>query len=785
MNRTAPKNTLTFAAAILCVLGWVRSDGQAPEEASQPGFGENGAAQSAAAPSAQWAIQDRLVLGTQVGYAEYPAPLKPGLWYPVWARIHAVETDVEGMLTFTQSGNELRVEIPLRIPKGTTQHLTAYYRLNEFIPVMTAEVAVEGVGLFSIPVLIPLGQRRDQHILVIAEERGAFNFLYSNESLDADAIVAVLGARSAIYGEVDLLPSDPIALEPLDAIVISTPRVSAIRADQWAAIQTWVAMGGRLLLAGGRHQPFIELSYLKDAFGLEVARPTLTTWTDALGASDPGAWGEASFLASWPSGGWDRIWRGDGEHPLLVGKRVGQGWFYFCAAALEEDTVDRIDASIGGEDLWARLLERHGDQTALQAVVDQAEGTIGYVMQRPFVSSLAGFGWAAGFLGIYILLALPVNWWVSARFNRRGFRWPVAMTLAITFALYGYASGTRNQEKEFRIHEFTLIHRPSRSAPARATTLSTVFSPRRFRSDLTTSASLFPGPMKEPGRLSYSNLRIAGTNTTPLTLSFQSGVSLNGFFLNAWTSRSLRSDVMIEPAGAIRIEEPIRRNSESPAALEGTILNGTSWTFRKWWILHRRTLWEGTSPLESNDSARLENATRAAAGHVAGLLRSTIRDTLNSSPQVPAAGESPGGGNLSNDVESLWSSLDRPYLTSGDFIFVGEVEGSSSPLMDSLGSGVRLGRTLYEQILGPSVSESLQSIIGNTGEWTPIQIRPGLTDRSAFNTFGAPSATVLKFSSRKLELQFIPDRALESGFFPPLAFSFTLSSFPEEPISVG
>ena len=87
-------------------------------------------------------------------------------------------------------------------------------------------------------------------------------------------------------------------------------------------------------------------------------------------------------------------------------------------------------------------------EVGIGAFARAAEGPIGYALQQPFSFGLVRAGWVFRFLVLYIVVALPLNWYLFARWKRREWSWLTAALFALLFANYGYRHGIHSQGKE-------------------------------------------------------------------------------------------------------------------------------------------------------------------------------------------------------------------------------------------------------------------------------------------------------------------------------------------------
>ena len=695
------------------------------------------------------ALSQKAAIGVDVivGYVGYDAPIKPGLWYPLWVSVAAGGEDLSGRLIIQQEGNPLRVELSVDVPQGTIRRFITYYLFSEFPPNLAAEIQGEGLETQSFRIGLRFQARNAQHVLVLTEEPGAFAFLKRtaesklpvverarqegeaaarNSLPDISDVTLARSESTILHGLVEFLPDDPIALEPLDAIILDTDEVGAISQAQWEAIQTWVRHGGRLVLSAGSHQPFIEESLLAGAFGLSLAAPesiALSRIPAMARDSD-----EAEILAAWPEGPWDDIRLGDADRPFLVSRNIGRGWFHLCAAALDRPMVEAIrrsleDRAIDPLHFWRDLLDRHEGDAGLQRIALNASTALASRLQRTFLIRGVGAFWVFKYLAGYILLAVVVNWWICRRLRRTGWAWPVAVVLAGGFAVYGYRSGAGSQEQTFQLNEVTFLSRPAGTGSVRATTISAVFSPRRLSTNLTAPGGLFPIPLadaptlapRSPALPSASVRRVSLSPDLyagrPITVSFGDPAQLRDFFLFPWSVRNVQTTFSLKSPARIEGGESTELDADDPRRLKGAIRNGTEWTFRRWWIRNGWNLWSGPQPLTPGsrvDLAELKLVRELWPNVVRNSLKETFRqpvvtiDARQSSNRYIDRQETrvlmwQDIVRLENRVWEDITGFSGAYRAG--FVFLGEADGSLSPMMSELNSEKTLGLLFYEEDL--------------------------------------------------------------------------------------
>jgi len=415
-----------------------------------------------------------------LGYATYLPFMKPGCWYPVWVKVEGVSGAVKGEILVTQPDNPIEVRIPVSVEKGSAKFYKSYYKLSPPAQWATsqeelaAEIRVKGCPAQSIPLNYRVADVNAQHVLILSDETGTFNFLNRGARQDSEDAVQHPREWSVIYGKPDLLPDNPIGLEAVDAIILNGAVVRQITPAQWQVIQDWMAGGGRLLLAGGAHQPFIEQSVFANAHGLRIGPPQPERIPAFEGEVDPKASGSGgnSVLVAAPQGDqahWDRIWLGEAARPLVAGKRVGKGWFEYCAFDLGEANLRAMSRWQNARYFWEQVLERSTVPGPMDQVAENGVQSIEKGLQDTFVIHLAPLGWVFAYLLLYNLLALPVNRWLCRRYGRPEWSWTILFLVAVCFAVFGYYSGLKRQSRSFQVNELLLVRQGDTGFPSTST----------------------------------------------------------------------------------------------------------------------------------------------------------------------------------------------------------------------------------------------------------------------------------------------------------------------------
>lgn len=729
---------------------------------------------------------------TGLGLSTFAPEVKPGCWYPVWIEIRANRAPVHGVAVISQPQNPLRVEVALDVSKGTRKIYTTYFRPlppPQSMPQNNVEVALDAqpLGHDSITISLRGAQSDDSHVLALCEEPGAFNLL--NRRSERDPLSAVLGLRSVIYSKPELIPDDPIALESITAMIIDTHQVRQLSAAQWNSIRGWVAQGGRLLLAVGRQQPFIQESPLKNPFGVTLSPPEPVSPAAIFTAGSDSTLDRTtlststSILAAWPApppGGWDVIWLGDARHPFLAGKRVGQGWFSVCASSLDPPVMNLLRRYAGGNGgVYLPVLEQPAIPSPLAAAASAQEDQLGQSIQRGFAINLAGVRWVLVYLLLYNILALPVNWWVCRRLGHPHLAWPVLVLASILFAWYGYKSGVERQQQNFQVNEVSFVSSPAPGIPARARSLLTIFTPRRFTNDLPASDTIF-----------LSRLDAANRNMEEaLTLDFSQATAIRHVILYPWTVCNLLGDYSLPASGGILADPPISFSSQSyEASFTPTRLtNRTPYSFRRWWLLQGGRLWASPGGFDANSSLSLTQLTLVPQASPALPLGELVaKETAFAFPLDVLPGGAPNRPPFQppNRARQAGNVL-NPQPIDSRLFFIGEASGLASPLARSLASQKNIGCIFYEQPL-PLAAPPTASGTAQNGAWKPdgwtarvTQVGKDRIDPIGRHEVQLNSGRILFFPLNTIMLELWPASPLQYHQPPAmLALSYTLQNYP-------
>ena len=303
--------------------------------------------------------------------------------------------------------------------------------------------------------------------------------------------VAIVAERPGeIIGGLGLLPNQnnvaplTVALDPsdlperveawttLDRLVWQDTDASRLSPEQLAALQGWVAGGGRLVIVGGTSGPS-SLNAFPDR--LLPYRPSATTDVAAASLASllgpiPAATADLPALSGELTEGRALVTAGD--RVIAAERPYGSGAVTIVGF---DPTVGWISESDIGEGLWRQLLPaRSGSGPVL---TDDSQ-IVSAASQLPSLA-LPPIGGLIALLGAYILLIGPVNYLVLKRMDRRELAWVTMPVLIGIFAVGAYGFGSALRGSELIINEVAIVRGAPGATDGMAQVYLGIFSPSR------------------------------------------------------------------------------------------------------------------------------------------------------------------------------------------------------------------------------------------------------------------------------------------------------------------
>jgi hypothetical protein len=185
-----------------------------------------------------------VALATEAGLDGY---YRVGQWLPVRVQLENNGAPIDGRVEVVlarPNGGEVTYRYPVNLPMQSHKEITLYLSPNQYtsrLRVALLDQAGQVIATQEQP--LTAVDINDRLYGILADQPSAFNTLMEIDPPDGVALTAQLTVRG--------LPDRSVALDALDALIISNVDTGILTPAQRAALSAWVANGGRLIVAGG------------------------------------------------------------------------------------------------------------------------------------------------------------------------------------------------------------------------------------------------------------------------------------------------------------------------------------------------------------------------------------------------------------------------------------------------------------------------------------------------------------------------------------------------------
>lgn len=330
------------------------------------------------------------------------------------------------------------------------------------------------------------------------------------------------------------LPSDPLAYQALDALVIRQASSDRLTIEQRAALRAWLEQGGQLVVAGGP-------GWRRSIEGLDDLLPVYGLWTRQVkhlrafsryaGVSPPE--GDVLVTLGSPIDG-ARVLLTQDSIPLVVERWLGLGRVTFVGP---DPALEPFRSWPAAESLWQRILA--GGRPGPPRLAAGASAPPGLASQvRTLLGDLLDLGlpapgWIALFLAGYVVVVGPGQYLLLRRLDRREWAWGGFPLLAVTAAGLLLLGAAWLRGPEVRLAAVSTVRVAEGTRGALLDTVVGVVAPTRGSYDLALLDGQTPRPIGDrAGPAADPPVTIApGTGGAPTGLP---GLRLEGRALRAF-----------------------------------------------------------------------------------------------------------------------------------------------------------------------------------------------------------------------------------------------------------
>lgn len=502
---------------------------------------------------------------------------KNGTWTPIAVELENSDSrTVEGVLEIRQGDWSVPVcTADVEMPANSKKRYHVYARLREYGDVY--------VNLRS-------GDR------ILATQKASFNF-----ATMADTTVVSVGDRSSQLGfmnheqlgaksppapgsppqsasvfvgslPVASLPDRPAAYEGVDVLVISSLPISSASPRALEALSMWVASGGTLVVSTGPDYRSFQNDFFNEMLPVRITGAGQISTTASLQRMGGGAFPSASMAVatSTPKPGIASRVVMESGIPIYAERTYGAGRVVFLA-------FDHLSSPFkdwnGQVVFWKNIIssETRGvivhskgrsfyqqEQYPPYQMSQHRNNLVGVVQQNPSIK-MPQFSTIALFLLGYIVVLVPVNYFILHRLRRRELAWVTTPAIVLIFTVGAYGIGYTMKGGRLQINQASFIEASGNARYAYSVSEASIFSPASRSYDISLS---------DPYALGQT-LGSSDDEAFP-TAAIGEHLAIKDLRMAMWSSKTLESTSGVDLGG--RLETDLKLVGSK---LVGTIRNNT------------------------------------------------------------------------------------------------------------------------------------------------------------------------------------------------------------------
>jgi hypothetical protein len=400
---------------------------------------------------------------------------RSGSWAAIEVDLQNAGPEIQGELRMDSGGqSNARFATAVRLPTGSHQVYLLHAQPPTFQRNAKVQLVVNEQIVDSVDVAYLVHEPTQLVVGVIAERPQA---LISQIDLPPNPMLQL--APAIVPLSVSDLPTRPEGWGTLDRLVWQDIDSNQLVPEQLAAMRTWIAGGGRLVIVGGT-AGIGTLSAFPD--DLLPYRPSATVDLDpavltSLLGPLPGGAAVLPAMAGTLGGG--RPLATSGDRVVAAELNYGGGEVTILGF---DPTTPWLAESKAVDALWTSALpERSGDGTHLS---DDSQ-IVTAVYQLPNLALPPTSGLLI-LIAAYIVIIGPINYIVLRRVDRRELAWITMPGLVIAFAAAAFGYGAVLRGTDVAVNEVAIVRGAPDATEATAQVYFGVFSPTRstYRVDL-------------------------------------------------------------------------------------------------------------------------------------------------------------------------------------------------------------------------------------------------------------------------------------------------------------
>lgn len=369
------------------------------------------------------------------------------------------------------------------------------------------------------------------------------------------------------------LPDRPAAYDGVDMVIVRDLSESSVDPKALKALSMWVAAGGTLVVSAGPNYQAYQTPFYDELLPVKVKGVANVPSMAALsGLSDkPFPSGAVAVAASTPTPSSNFTVKSDSGTPLYAQCWYGSGRVVFLAFDYLSEPFTKWDGQAG---FWKQVMSGVTAGSILQPSAgiyanDQqnyysqfgpgsTQSLAGTVEENPAIRT-PGFNTIAVMLLLYLILLVPVNFFVLKQKRRLEAAWITTPAIVIAFVILEYGVGYTMKGGHLQLNEATVIETSSGARYARAITATSVFSPARRSYDM---------EVADPYAVTQV-MKLSEREAPPQTFVAEKS-SVEGLRMAMWSSKTFEAESGTDLGGMVVVDCAYDGNR-----LKGSISNTT------------------------------------------------------------------------------------------------------------------------------------------------------------------------------------------------------------------
>lgn len=431
---------------------------------------------------------------TLTAWAGFDGFCKDGSWIPVRVTLENQGESIQGRLEayiLPSIANESVFAQEISLPNSSRKETFLYVSSAGYSSDLKIDLLSGKMIIASRTLKLTCLSKDDLLAGVLAEAPSVFNVLGEIEPPNGRTTVAQLKAED--------LPDQAPGLQALDVLVISGVDSGLLTTNQRAALSSWVANGGQLIVTGG-------LNWQKTTAGLDELLPLRPESTQSLSNLDTLVSysglsetinGEALIAHGRLQPG-SQVIASQEDIPLIVRRQYGFGQVTFLAA---DPSQEPLRSWSGTSALYRRLISTGVSRPGWADGFQNWSAAANAVTSLPNLN-LPSTSLMVGFLLLYVLAIGPVNYILLRIFKRRELAWISIPALVIAFSAAAFLFGSLTRGARPVLNQLAIVQVWPETDQARVDGLLGVFSPQRATYSLQVNSGFLVHDLSGGSRLS-------------------------------------------------------------------------------------------------------------------------------------------------------------------------------------------------------------------------------------------------------------------------------------------